>query len=201
MKALKFILLFLLIAIIGFAIYIAVQPNSFEVTRTKNINAPQPVVYNEVIDFENWEAWSAWVEERPDTKITLGEQTDGVGGNYMWEDEDGIGRMKTVDADPFSSITQEMQFEDFPKSKVVWQFESNDKGTTDVTWSISGKDLPFVFKMFSTLMGGMESQIGPKYERSLIMLDSVLQDKMNVYSVDVEGVTQHSGGYYLYKTT
>ncbi|MBO6880571.1 GyrI-like domain-containing protein [Winogradskyella sp.] len=201
MKALKFILLFLLIAIIGFAIYIAVQPNSFEVTRTKTINAPQPVVYNEVIDFENWEAWSAWVEERPDTKITLGEQTDGVGGNYMWEDEDGIGRMKTVDADPFSSITQEMQFEDFPKSKVVWQFEPNDKGTTDVKWNISGEDLPFVFKMFSTLMGGMESQIGPKYERSLTMLDSVLQDKMNVYSVNVEGVTQHSGGYYLYKTT
>ncbi|NNE32747.1 MAG: transcription activator effector-binding protein [Winogradskyella sp.] len=201
MKFLKYILLLLLILIIGFSIYIAVQPNSFEVTRSKTINAPQPVIYNEVIDFANWEAWSAWVEEKPDTKISLGDQTDGVGGNYTWEDEDGIGRMKTIDADPFSSITQEMQFEDFPKSKVLWQFSGNENGTTDVKWSISGEDLPFIFKFFSTIMGGMENQIGPKYERSLVLLDSVLQNKMSAYSIDVEGVTQHSGGYYLYSTT
>ena len=55
MKALKYVLFLLLIIGIGFAIYIAVQPNSFEVTRSHIINAPQQVVYNEVIDLKNWE--------------------------------------------------------------------------------------------------------------------------------------------------
>ena len=118
MKTLKYILLLLLILIIGFSIYIAVQPNSFNVTRTKTINAPQSVVYNNVIDFKNWEAWSSWIEEKPETVITLAEQTEGVGGSYSWEDEDGVGTMKTIATVPMTSITQEMQFGDFAKSDV-----------------------------------------------------------------------------------
>jgi effector-binding domain-containing protein len=94
-----------------------------------------------------------------------------------------------------------MQFADFPKNDVTWSLKPNDDGSTEVTWTISGKDLPFIFKAFSAVMGGMEKQIGPHYERGLTMLDSVLQEDMKVYSIDVKGVTQHSGGYYLYKTT
>ncbi|WP_179345628.1 SRPBCC family protein [Winogradskyella ursingii] len=201
MKALKYILLLLLILVIGFAIYIAVQPNSFEVTRTRTINAPQPVVYSNVIDFKNWESWSSWVEENPETVITLPENTEGVGGSYTWEDDDGVGKMTTTAADPFNFISQEMQFGDFPSSDVEWNFESKGNNTTEVTWTISGDNLPFQFKMFSALMGGMEKQIGPHFERGLVMLDSVIQKEMKVYSINVEGVTQHSGGYYLYKTT
>ncbi len=201
MKALKYILFILLIFVIGSAIYIAVQPNSFEVSRSKVINAPVPVVYNNVVDFKNWESWSSWVESDPDMVITLPEKTEGIGGSYQWEDKDGIGTMKTIAAVPYTSINQELQFGEFPKSDVSWNFEDNKDGTTKVTWNISGKDLPFMFKMFSTLMGGMEKQIGPHYERSLIKLDSVLQESMKVYSINVEGVTNHSGGYYLYNTT
>ena len=90
MKTIKYIVLLLLILIIGFSIYIAVQPNSFDVTRTKTINAPQSVVYNNIIDFKNWEAWSSWIEEKPETVITLSEKTEGIGGSYTWEDEDGV---------------------------------------------------------------------------------------------------------------
>ncbi|WP_299113050.1 SRPBCC family protein [uncultured Winogradskyella sp.] len=201
MKILKYILLLLLVLIIGFSIYIAVQPNSFEVTRTRTVNAPQAVVYNNIIDFKNWESWNSWVEAKPETKITLSEQTKGVGGSYSWEDEDGIGTMKTTDTKPNSSITQEMQFADFPVNEVTWDLKSNTNGTTDVTWSISGKDLPFGFKAFATIMGGMEKQIGPHYERGLEMLDSVVQKEMKVYSINTEGVKQHSGGFYLYNTT
>jgi effector-binding domain-containing protein len=201
MKILKYILLLLLILVIGFSIYIAVQPNAFDVTRTKTIKAPQSVVYNNVIDFKNWEPWNSWKEENPETIITLPEQTKGIGGSYTWEDEDGVGSMKTIDTKPNSSISQEMQFGDFPKSNVTWDLKSNQDGSTEVTWNIKGENLPFMFKMFSTLMGGMEKQIGPHFERGLVKLDSVLQAEMKVYSINVDGVTQHSGGYYLYNTT
>jgi len=200
MKAIKYILLVLLILVIGLSIYIAVQPNSFEVTRTKTINAPQSVVYNNVIDFKNWESWSSWVEEKPQTIITLAEKTKGIGGSYTWEDDDGSGSMTTTGTKPKTSITQEMQFGEFPKSDIDWKLKPNNDGSTEVTWTISGKDLPFGFKMFSALMGGMEKQIGPHFERGLTLLDSVLQTEMKVYSIKTEGVTQHSGGFYLYTT-
>jgi effector-binding domain-containing protein len=201
MKAFKYILLLVLILIIGFAIYIAVQPNSFEVTRTKTINAPQAVIYNNIIDFKNWEAWNSWIEEKPETKIMLSEQTKGVGGSYSWDDAGDIGTMKTIATTPSSSIIQEMQFGDFPKNDVTWNLKPNNDGTTEVTWSISGKDLPFGFKAFATIMGGMEKQIGPHYERGLIMLDSVIQEDMKRYDVKIDGITEYGGGFYLYKTT
>lgn len=201
MKIIKYVLFLLLILVIGLSIYIAVQPNSFEVTRTKTINAPQSVVYNNVIDFKNWKSWSSWVEEKPETVITLAEKTKGIGGSYQWQDEDGVGSMTTTNTKPSTSITQEMKFGEFPKSNVNWFFKPNNDGSTEVTWTITGKDLPFGFKMFSAFMGGMEKQIGPHFERGLTLLDSVVQTEMKVYSINIEGVTQHSGGYYLYNTT
>ncbi|HMC00320.1 MAG TPA: SRPBCC family protein [Flavobacteriaceae bacterium] len=201
MKFIKYLLFLLLIAIIGVAIYIAVQPNEFSVTRSRTIQAPASVIYNNVIDFKNWEAWSAWVEKNPDTKIMYPELTTGVGGSYSWEDEDGIGTMTTIDAVENQSITQHMQFEDFPPSEVSWKFNNDESGSTDVTWSISGKDLPFMFKMYSTFTGGMEKNIGPDFERGLEKLDSVALESMKEYSIVINGETTHSGGFYLYSTT
>ncbi len=201
MKAFKYLSFLLLIAIIGTAIYVAVQPNSFKVTRTRTIKAPVSVIYDNVIDLKNWESWSSWVETDPDIKITLAEQTKGVNGAYSWEDKDGIGTMKTVETEKNTSIKQNMQFADFPVSEVNWTFKTNDDESTHVTWTISGKDLPFGFKAFSALMGGMEKQIGPHYERSLEKLDSIVIASMKIYSITVNGITNHSGGYYLYNTT
>ncbi|AUP81011.1 SRPBCC family protein [Flavivirga eckloniae] len=201
MKAIKYILFLLLIAIIGTAIYIAVQPNSFEVSRTRTIKAPSAVIYDNVIDFKNWEAWSSWVEADPDMLITIPEQTKGVGGSYSWQDKHGIGTMKTLKVAPNASIEQIMQFENFPSSDVNWKFTPNDDGSTDVTWTISGKDLPFDFKAFATFTGGMEKQIGPHYERSLEKLDSIVSASMKVYSIKIDdSIADHSGGYYLYNT-
>ena len=201
MKSLKYILFLLLILVIGFSIYIAVQPNSFEVSRTRTIKAPSAVIYNNVIDFKNWEAWSSWAEADPDLVITLPKNTKGVNGHYSWEDKDGIGTMKTMEATPNSSINQQMQFEDFPSSDVSWKFNTNEDGSTDVTWSISGKDLPFMFKAFATVMGGMEKQIAPHYERSLEKLDSIVVNSMKAYNIEINGITEYGGGFYLYKTT
>ncbi len=200
MKYLKYLLFLLLILVIGFSIYIAVQPNSFEVTRSRTINAPSAVIYNNIIDFKNWEAWSSWAEADPDMIITLPEQTKGIDGSYSWEDKDGIGTMTTIGATPHTSISQQMQFEDFPASDISWEFKPEEDGSTVVTWNISGKDLPFMFKAFATVMGGMEKQIGPHYERSLEKLDSIVVSSMKAYNIEINGITEYAIGFYLYKT-
>ena len=133
--------------------------------------------------------------------ITLPEQTKGVGGSYSWQDKDGIGTMKTTAAEPYKSITQTMQFADFPASDISWGFAPRSNNTTDVTWTAFSKNMSFTFKLKSYLKGGMEKQIAPHYERSLEKLDSIAQASMKVYSITVNGIRQHSGGFYLYNTT
>ncbi len=201
MKYIKYLLFILLIAIIAIAIYVAVQPNEYNVSRTRTIEAPASVLYNEVIDFKNWEDWNAWVEEKPEMTLNYPEQTEGAGGSYSWEDEGLTGKMKTIETNPNKSITQEMQFGDYPKSDVTWQFTPNPDGSTEVKWSISGKDLPFGFKAYAAFTGGMDKQIGPYYDRGLELLEKKVVESMKQYSVTVDGITEHGGGFYLYNTT
>ena len=201
MKALKYILFLILIIIIGFTIYIAVQPNFFEVKRSRTINAPAEVIYNNVIDFKNWEAWSSWIEKNPETAITLGEQTKGVGGFYSWVDKDGKGSMKTLATSEHISIDQELQFGDFEPSKIHWEFTPLEQRKTEVTWKMNSDKIPFMFKANALFSGGFDNMIGPDFERGLEKLDSTVTASMKVYSIKVDGMAQHGGGFYLYNTT
>ena len=110
MKFVKYLLFLLLIILIGLAIYVAVQPNSFSVTREKVIDAPASVVYQNVIDFKKWPNWSPWIEKEPNLTLNFPEQTSDIGGSYSWEGKDGKGNMKTVATVPNESIDQKLQF-------------------------------------------------------------------------------------------
>lgn len=201
MKAFKYILFLVLMIVIAVAIYIAVQPNSYEVERSKTMNAPISVVYNNVIDFKNWESWNSWVEEDSTIAISLSEKTKGIGGSYTWKEKDGTGSMETIDTEKNKYIAQIMKFDEFPSANVYWTFSSNEDSTTTVTWRISGEKLPFYFKAYATLTGGMDNEIGPYYKRGLELLEEEILKDMKRYSIQIEGVTQHGGGFYLYNTT
>jgi len=200
MKALKYTIIFLMIIIIGSCTYIAIQPNAYNVFRSRTISAPVPVLFNNVNDFKKWKSWSPWIEKDPELKITYPEQTMGVGGSYSWEGENGVGRMSTLNINPYDSILQEMQFEDFPPSDVYWKFETSESATT-VTWGMKSDTMPFMLKFYALINGGMDNIVGPDFELGLKKLDSVATNSIKAYSVSVNGITEYGGGFYLYKTT
>lgn len=200
MKFLKYLVFLVLTVIIALAVYVAVQPSSYDINRTRTINAPASVVYNQVIDYKTWPNWGSWFEKEPDMEITYGEQTEGVDASYTWVGKDGPGSMKTLEATPNKSITQELQFGDYEPSTVYWNFEPVEEGTK-VTWGMKSDNIPFMFKAFAAFSGGMDGMVGPDYERGLERLDSVSVASMKEYTITENGVTQHGGGFYLYNTT
>lgn len=109
--------------------------------------------------------------------------------------------MKTIEAEPYESIQQKIYFEEpfTSESKSKWTFEPVDDGTK-VTWSMEGKQ-DFMTKAFTAFMGPIEENSGPDFERGLFKLDSISQEEIKKYNIEVNGVTEHSGGYYLYTTT
>ncbi|TXE18541.1 transcription activator effector-binding protein [Psychroserpens burtonensis] len=201
MKALKYILFLLVILFIGFAIYIAVQPNDFVFKRSKIMKAPTPVVYNVVNDFKEWPRFSPWIEQDTDAVLTYNDKTSGVDAGYSWDGEIlGIGSMKTTDVLNNTSIVQQIEFiEPFESnSNINWTFEPAEEGTK-VTWSMNGKQ-DFMTKLYTVFMGSIEEATGPDFERGLYKLDSIVQADMKKYSITIEGITQHGGGFYLYNT-
>lgn len=177
MKILKYVLLLLLVLVVAGAIYVETRPNDFEVTRSKVIKAPPSVIFNNISDFKNWEAWNPWMEKDSTIVATYPEQTAGIGGSYSWTSKDGPGNMKNVSMVANKSLEQEVQFSDFDPNKINWTLEEVDEGTK-VTWTMTGENLPFMFKGIAALNGGMENMIGPDYERGLENLDEVMTEYM-----------------------
>ena len=111
MKTFKYILFLLLIAIIGSAIYIAVQPNEFEFSRSRVIKAPKSLLFNKVNDFKNWPSFSPWIEKASEAVLIYGEKTSGPGGNYSWNGKIlGEGAMTTSAVEDNKSISQHIVF-------------------------------------------------------------------------------------------
>ena len=201
MKALKFILFLLLFFLLAGSTYVTVQPNTYDFFRTRTISAPVDVIYNTVHDYHNWESWSPWKEKDPSLTFEYPELTKGVGGTYSWSGKDGKGTMKTLAASPNDSLLQELKFEQFPASKVYWNFEYKGPNVTEVTWGMKSDDVPFMLKFFALIKGGMEKMVAPDYEKGLANLEAHVQEQMAVYSIENKGVTEYGGGFYLYITS
>lgn len=205
MKILKYLFFLLLIVIIAGAIYVATQKGEYHVEETIIINAPLPVVYNEVNNLSNWEDWGPWRKEANDIIIDdVTEDTRGEGAGFAWKSEElGDGNITTTRAIPFNAIDQVVEhrptFAD-SESRMYWEFEEVEDGTR-VTVGMEGNQtfrekLGFVFNENS-----LTQTMRPRLNRSLERLQNTVVQKMSVYSINVDGITTHGGGFYMYSST
>ncbi len=206
MKILKYLFFLALIVVIGGAIYFATKDGSFSVSKNKTINAPAEVIYNNVKDFKNWETWGPWMTEDEKIELNYAEKTEGEGASYSWKSEEmGDGSLKTIRVIPNKEITQEMVFNASAgdiTSNMVWKFEETETpGTTRVTLEINGEK-SFLQKVYANIKNeNLEASLGNMYEQGLTNLEAVAIEEMKKFTVNVDGIAQHSGGYYLYNST
>ena len=207
MKILKYLFFLILIVLIGAAIYVGTKDGSFDVAEARVIDAPAEVIYNNVKDFKNWQEWGPWMADDPTMEITYAEKTEGEGASYSWKSEEmGDGTMETVKVIPGKEIDQKIAF-DTPmgdsQSDVYWRFDNTETiGQTKVTWGMKGEQ-SFMEKAYFTFFAedNMDAEMKKMYESGLTKLDSVVTKEMKKFTINVDGVTQYGGGYYMYTTT
>ncbi|SKB66052.1 effector-binding domain-containing protein [Salegentibacter holothuriorum] len=204
MKILKYLFFLLLIVIIAGSIYIATKDGNYQIEETKVITAPVEMVFQEVNELKNWENWEPWSTATNDMIIEYGAKTSGDSASYSWKSESaGNGEIKTISAKPFSEIEQELIFKTpfgESTSQTYWEFNEIKNGT-EVTWGIKGhqsfmEKLAFIFQEQS-----ITEMMRPKFQEGLNNMESVILNKMDKYTISVDGVIQHGGGYYMYTTT
>lgn len=199
MKTLKYIFLLLLALIVIGSIYLATLDGSYDVKRSRVINAQPEVVFNELNDYKNWSDWGPWYEMDSTIVATYSDNTIGEDGSYSWTGKKGGGTMNTLKVDKPNSLDQEIIFKTSfgdMKSDVYWRLEKVENGT-NLTWEMKG-EMGFFTRFMAS---GMEEQIGPMLERGLELFDENIQKKTKVYSIKTNGVVEYSGGFYLYATT
>lgn len=202
MKIIKYLLFLLLIAIIAGSIYVATKDGDYRIEESRIINAPTPLLFNEVNDFSNWTSWSPWRND--DVTVSLSDQTKGEGAAMSWESNDmRDGTITTKEVLPFASIQQVINLQisiGESNSEVYWNFEPAANGTK-VTWGLEGTQ-SFKEKLAFILQDeDLIAIFKPKLEEGLGDLEEEVIRKMEEYSINVDGVTEHGGAYYMYSTT
>lgn len=203
MKILKYLFFLILIFIIGFSIYIATLDSQFLVQEKHLVQAPKELLFDEVNNYQTWENWHPWVKGHDNYAYTYTEKNSGENAGYSVLGDDMDGSLRTTAVIPRESITQELVFTmPFGKSTstTYWAFETKKNGT-EVTWGVKG-ELSFWEKVYQLTQDSVSVKtIRPQLKAGLKNLAISVKTAMEKYSINVNGVTLHSGGYYMYMTT
>ncbi len=136
----KNLVIALIVIVIIAAAGIYFLPNHYTLVNSVEINRPPSMVYPQVSNFNNWQAWSAWHEKEPDAKVTVTGEPGIEGQKMSWEGKEvGVGSMTLVGAAENESLVCSDAFEKPMEatSKDYWRFEANGDKTT-VTWTTTG---------------------------------------------------------------
>src|SRR6184192_2987520 len=92
----KKILIGLAVIVVVLVVIIALQSSTYHVERSTTINAPASVVFAQVNDFHNWNAWSPWAKMDPAMKQTFEGAPAGTGAIYAWAGNNEVGDRKST---------------------------------------------------------------------------------------------------------
>ena len=172
---LKKIALIVLVLIVVLVIVVAVQPSDFRITRKTVIPAPPAAVFEQLNDFQKWNAWSPWAKLDPNTKNTFDGPSAGVGAKFSWSgnNEVGEGSMKITASKPGESVVMDLVFTKPFAASNVTEFTLKPAGTgTEVTWAMSGKN-NFIGKAIGLVIN-CDKMVGTKFEEGFANLKRVV---------------------------
>jgi hypothetical protein len=171
---LKKILLGLVGLIAVLAIIVATRPGEFRIARSTQVDAPPAVVFAQVNDFKNWQAWSPWAQLDPNMTLEIDGAPEGAGATYAWSGNDqvGEGRMSITGSKPNETIGIQLVFiKPFAATNTAtFVFESRGEGT-QVTWVMDGTNT-FMGKAIGMVVD-MDAMIGAYFEKGLAQMKIV----------------------------
>lgn len=172
MKAIKVMLLVLIVLAAAVAIIGLLLPGEYTVKRSVVVDTNPTHVAAYVRNLNQWKHWSPW-ENSPGMTIEPGEQTSGVGATQSWSSDKENGRLEVIAVTPdridFVCYFQNEQY----ISDCSITFEQLADSTT-VTWTMTGiMDKPPVLGPYMALM--MKQQLGPLFTQGLDNLKAVAE--------------------------
>jgi len=162
--------------IVVLAVVVAMRPSDFRVTRSTAVSAPPAVVFAQVNELRNWEAWSPWVKLDPAAKQTYEGPAAGLGAIYRWvgNRQVGEGSMTVIDSRPSDMVRFRLDFIKPFAGTCTAEFTFKPEGSqTIVFWSMMGKN-NFMAKAMGLFMN-CEKMVGGQFEQGLAQLKAVTE--------------------------
>lgn len=134
------------------------------------INAPIEKIYQSVLDFNHWMAWSPWLIMEPEATVVISDDAK----YYEWQGKRlGSGNMSVTDARENDFVDYDLIFLTPWKStsKVRFELKSRENGTETI-WYMDSK-LPFYLFWMKKMM---EAYIAIDLQRGLALLKDYVED-------------------------
>lgn len=162
----------------GLLAYAATRPDSFEVKRSRGIQAPAHRLYPLIADFHNWAQWSPFEKLDPAMTKTYSGFESGKGAVYNWSGNNhaGEGRMEIVETDPPMLLRIKLDFlKPFEAHNTAeFTLRSTHEHAAEVTWAMRGKR-PYMMKVMS-LFVSMDKILGKSFEEGLANLKGIAEN-------------------------
>lgn len=165
---LKKILLGLLAIVLLIILASRLQPDTYTVERTGIVAAPPQVVYDQLIDFHNWDRFNPWRDLDTNMVLTYSGAERGVGAQYHWTGNSnaGKGSMIIAEAQPHTHVKVDLHFiEPFEGHAVQEYLLAPAEGGTALTQRMTGEH-SFLSRIMC-LFTSMDKAIGPMFEVGL----------------------------------
>ncbi len=178
LETILIILAVLAVIVIGFFVFVAMQPSDFRISRSAAMSAPAPTAFAQVNDFHHWDAWSPWAKIDPTMKQTYEGAATGTGAVYSWSGDGkvGQGRMTITESRPSDLILIKLEFmKPFQATNTEEFTFKPDANQTLVTWSMFGRH-NFMMKAFGLFMN-MDKMLGAEFDKGLASMKSVVEAK------------------------
>ncbi len=208
MKFLKYLFFLVLIVIIGASMYFGTKDGGFDISSSKEIEAPTTLLFKTVNNLKTWKNWGPWMEKDTTVSLKYGTIIKGEDAFYSWESDDdevGSGSIKTISVEKNKAINQVITFKTpfgDSKSDVYWLFEPvENSNKTKLTWGMKGEH-SFMEKVFMSFQKEpFDKMLSGMFDKGLKNLETQVTDEMKKYSITINGITEYGGGYYLYKSS
>lgn len=169
---------------------------AIRVQRTIQCNVTPNKAFETIAEFNTWTTWSPWLCADPEAKVTVTENSHGVGAVYAWNGElVGEGSIKHVALEPPRRIEQDLRFVKPFRSEAQVTFDIQPAGEgCQITWSMDSSLPWFLFWM----TGQMQGFIGMDYDRGLRMLKDWMEtgeilSKTNIRGIETVGPVAVAG--------
>ena len=177
MKALKKIVLIVLLIPIVLVVVSLFLPSTYRVERRVTMNARPGAVFPHINTLKQWPEWTAWtVAKYSDMKVSFTGPEAGLGASYSWAGQSsGRGALKITRSETDKSIGYDLDFENGKYvSKGAITLEPSGE-SVHVIWSNEG-DLGWnpVSRFFGLFMDKM---MGPDFEEGLRNLQRKVEVK------------------------
>jgi hypothetical protein len=170
------ILIVVAVVAVLFVIVVALRPAEFRVARSAVMSAPPAVVFAQVNDFHNWEAWSPWAKLDPAARNSFEGPAAGTGAIFRWAGNKNVGEgsMTITESRPGELIRIKLDFLKPFAATCTTEFAFKPEGNqTAVSWSMTGKN-NFMSKAMGLFMN-CEKMVGGQYEKGLAAMKSIVE--------------------------